>query len=110
MTKDQLMSINFQSEMYVFQTEEIQFIKAEGRCTKFIFRNKADLLITKPLGEVEKLLPEGYFLKCHRGIVVNINQIKMFDKATAEVVLHDDSRLKIAARRVREVYRFFRKN
>jgi two-component system LytT family response regulator len=57
---------------------DIVFLEADGSYTKINLID-TNILSTKNLGEYELLLPP-YFYRCHHSFMINLNQIKKFEK------------------------------
>ena len=61
------------------------------------------LLVSKPLKEIEELLPLDLFFRCHSAFLVNLNYVKKFIKDNGgHIVLNDGSKVPLARRRKHE--------
>ena len=57
---------------------DIIFLEADGSYTK-IHLKETSILSTKNIGEYELILPQ-FFYRCHHSFIINLNQIKKFEK------------------------------
>ncbi len=61
--------------LYPVKAEEVVYIHVEDKMVYF-HTNKGMFESSKALSEIEELLPEKDFFKCHRSYIVNINAIE----------------------------------
>lgn len=79
---------NFSSVIVISSLSKIEFIKindilyieADGRCTKFHLKNNVKKSSSKNLGAIAKDLNNQIFYKIHKKYIVNINQISHISK------------------------------
>lgn len=83
---------------------EIQFVEAFGRGTKFYLENEI-FESRKKISEVAKMLLPSNFLLCHRGFVVNLEQVKWIRHY--EFVLKSGIHVPIGKGRYAEVHQRF---
>ena len=57
---------------HIIQINSIKWIKGERQYCK-IFMANSNLLVTKKLSAIQKLLPNGQFVRIHKSYVVNMN-------------------------------------
>src|SRR4030095_9138136 len=66
-------------EGYEFiEVSHIIYCGAEGAYTKVFLDNKKYILVSKPLGDIEELLPLDVFQRIHHSTVVNLNYVTHF--------------------------------
>jgi two-component system LytT family response regulator len=66
-------------EGYEFvEVSHIIYCQAEGAYTKVFLDNKKYILVSKPLGDIEELLPSNIFQRIHHSTVVNLNYVTHF--------------------------------
>ena len=65
--------------------------EADGNYTKFYLSNGKSLLITKLIKGVEGLLAGYNFLRVHKSHLINMNEVKSFQKSSDEITMNDDS-------------------
>lgn len=61
--------------LYPVKAEEIIYIHTEDKMAYF-YTDKGVFESSKALSEIEELLPEADFFKCHRAYIININNIE----------------------------------
>ena len=77
------------------------YCESSGNYTNFFVTN-ADkpILVSRQLGEYEKLLPENEFTRIHDKYIINLSFIKEYIKGNGgDVVLENGKELPVAARR-----------
>ena len=57
---------------HIIQINSIKWIKGERQYCK-IFMANSNLLVTKKLSAIQKLLPEGRFVRIHKSYIVNMD-------------------------------------
>jgi DNA-binding LytR/AlgR family response regulator len=84
----------------VFSRDRLVLARAEGR----------EYLVDYTLQELEHRLPEGEFVRVHRGALVNVRAIESFGGENGVLVLRlkDGSRIEASERRAAEVRRKLR--
>jgi two-component system, LytTR family, response regulator len=93
--------------VFVKQTD-IQYCESSGNYTTFYLENNTKILVSRQLGEFEKLLPETNFVRIHDKYVINLACIKAYIKGNGgEVVLDNGSQLPVAARRKEKFLAYF---
>lgn len=70
----------------------------------YIYLTDGDrILVSKPLKEMENLLPENLFFRIHSAYLINLDYVKRYSKVDGgNVVLNDGSHVPIARRRKKE--------
>jgi two-component system, LytTR family, response regulator len=66
---------------------DIAFLQAQGSYTKLVFQDGSHLLTAKNLKQLQEELPQGQFIKVHRSVVVNAQQISGFKNLGNEGLL-----------------------
>jgi two-component system LytT family response regulator len=99
-----------QTGMQFVPQQEIIFLESSGNYTKFYLLNKKEILISRQLGEYEKLLPVSDFLRIHDKYLVNVQQITEYIKGSGgQVVMLNGYTLPVAVRRKDELLSRFDK-
>jgi two-component system LytT family response regulator len=76
------------SDGYEFvQVATILYCTAEGAYTRVVLKDKAPLLISKTLGDVEEILPSESFIRIHHSTIVNINAITHYSRTDGGYVV-----------------------
>jgi two-component system, LytTR family, response regulator len=86
--------------IYVVMLSEIVYCKAEGSYTLFKLIDDREILVSKNLGEYEKLLENAHFIRSHHSYIINLNQINKFDKTDGgQLIMHGGSVVPVAVRK-----------
>lgn len=81
--------------------EDILYFKAAESSHKVILVSRNGLFeFYNSLDDIEKL--SNQFYRCHRGYIVNLDNVKSFDKKKATVVMENDEHCPVAYRRLKE--------
>lgn len=65
---------------------ELVYLKADGNYTELKMKNKK-ILVSKTLGDFEKVLPMDNFIRIHNSFVINIQQIRKYIKGDGGMVM-----------------------
>jgi DNA-binding LytR/AlgR family response regulator len=84
--------------------DEIVFLQGDTNYTNFIFKHRRQHTVAYSLKHFEEILRSEGFLRIHRSYLVNSQFIKSTDLRELVVVLMDGRELKVARRRVKEVF------
>ena len=89
----------------VISISDILRIEAD-RSYCFIYLSDGDrILVSKPLKEVENMLPASIFFRVHSAFLINMNFVKRYKKEDGgHVILNDGSHVPIARRRKKEFF------
>ncbi len=95
---------------------EILYCESSGNYTNFYLYNDAQqpaakkIMVSRQLGEYEKLLPETNFTRIHDKYIINLSFIKEYIKGSGgDVVLENGKELPVASRRKEEFLARFEK-
>lgn len=89
---------------------EICFCESSGNYTNFHLTDNSKIMVSRQLGEYEKLLPVDNFVRIHDQHIINLTCIKEYVKGSGgEVVLENGTRLHVACRRKDELLSRFEK-
>ncbi len=69
------------NKVELIKKEDIIYLKAEGRYTRFFLKGDINLIACRNIGEYEKLLDPKMFFRIHNSFMVNITQAKNINKA-----------------------------
>lgn len=76
---------------------DILYCRADGAYTHIIMKDQRKLLLSKPLGEIEGLLPVSLFERIHHSYLINISQVYQFRKTEgASLIMNNGDQLSIA--------------
>lgn len=89
---------------------DIVFCESSGNYTYFFLSDEKKIVVSRQLGEYEKLLPENSFIRIHDKYIINLSFIKEYIKGSGgEVVLENGKQLPVATRRKEEFLARFEK-
>ena len=89
---------------------EILYCESSGNYTNFYLFNDKKIMVSRQLGEYEKLLPEACFTRIHDKYIINLSFIKEYIKGSGgDVVLENGKELPVASRRKEEFLARFEK-
>ena len=89
---------------------EILYCESSGNYTNFYLSEGKKIMVSRQLGEYEKLLPEINFTRIHDKYIINLSFIKEYIKGSGgDVVLENGKELPVASRRKEEFLARFEK-
>ena len=89
---------------------EIMYCESSGNYTNFILQDDKKIVVSRQLGEYEKLLPENNFTRIHDKYIINLSFIKEYIKGSGgEVILENGKELPVASRRKEDFLSRFEK-
>jgi two-component system, LytTR family, response regulator len=96
--------------MVFVKIDDILYCESSGNYTQFFMADKTTILVSRQLGDYEKLLPATDFMRIHDKHIINLQYIKEYRKGSGgEVVLENGATLAVAARRKDEFLSLFDK-
>jgi len=79
---------------------DIMYCESSGNYTHFYMNDNKKIVVSRQLGEYEKLLPENNFTRIHDKYIINLAYIKEYIKGSGgEVVLENGKEIPVATRR-----------
>jgi two-component system, LytTR family, response regulator len=79
---------------------DIMYCESSGNYTNFFMHDGKNILVSRQLGEYEKLLPDTDFIRIHDKYILNLSFIKEYIKGNGgEVILENGKELPVASRR-----------
>ncbi len=88
----------------------IMYCESSGNYTHFFMNDEKRIVVSRQLGEYEKLLPENVFTRIHDKYIINLSYIKEYIKGSGgEVVLENGKEIPVAARRKEDFLARFEK-
>jgi two-component system, LytTR family, response regulator len=89
---------------------QICYVESSGNYSNFFLADNSKIMVSRQLGEYEKLLPADNFVRIHDKHIINLTCIKEYIKGSGgEVILENGARLTVAARRKDELLSRFEK-
>ena len=88
-------------EALVVKPVDIRYLKAEGRYTSVVLNSGKIILITRMLGEFEKLIDPAIFFRVHNSYIINLNSVLSFDRPkTTFCLLNSGEKIPVSQRKV----------
>lgn len=79
---------------------DIMYCESSGNYTHFYMNDDKKIVVSRQLGEYEKLLPENNFTRIHDKYIINLGYIKEYIKGSGgEVLLENGKEIPVASRR-----------
>src|SRR5258705_5980038 len=89
---------------------DIMYCESSGNYTHFYMNDNKKIVVSRQLGEYEKLLPENNFTRIHDKYIINLAYIKEYIKGSGgDVVLENGKELPVATRRKEDFLARFEK-
>jgi two-component system LytT family response regulator len=89
---------------------DVMYCESSGNYTHFYLNDDKKIVVSRQLGEYEKLLPENNFTRIHDKYIINLNYIKEYIKGSGgEVVLENGKEIPVATRRKEDFLARFEK-
>jgi two-component system, LytTR family, response regulator len=89
---------------------DILYCESSGNYTHFYLSDGKKIIVSRQLGEYEKLLPENNFIRIHDKYIINLVYIKEYIKGSGgEVVLENGKEIPVATRRKEDFLARFEK-
>lgn len=93
--------------IHVVNIADIVFCEADRNYTNFHLIGGEKIMVSKSLGEYEELLPADSFLRVHQSYLVNINQIKRYERADGGfLVTSDEKTVPVSTRKKEQLIQF----
>lgn len=86
----------------IVKVSNILFCQADINYSTIHLIDGTSFTIVSTLKNLEEILPETSFFRCHKSFLVNINHIKTYDKSRDKIVLDSGKEVDIATRRVEQ--------
>jgi two-component system, LytTR family, response regulator len=100
----------FNKKMSTTKLSQICYVESSGNYSNFLLADNTKIMVSRQLGEYEKLLPADNFVRIHDKHIINLTCIKEYIKGSGgEVILENGARLTVAARRKDELLSRFEK-
>lgn len=102
--ENKMLGISSVDKIEIVNTDDIVYIKADGRYSHFYLLDGTKKVASKNLGEYEKLLPKETFLRVHHSYLVNMSRVKNIHKTDGYYLeLFDSTELISVSKRRQEV-------
>ncbi len=89
---------------------DILFCESNGNYTHFHLLGDKKIVVSRQLGEYEKLLPDSNFIRVHDKYIIQLSYIKEYVKGSGgEVILENGREIPVASRRKEDFLALFEK-
>lgn len=104
-------SIKMYQQIRIVDTDAIVYCWAKGRFANIaITQDNEELNTRHSLKELEELLGEDSFIRCHRCIIVNMQYVKTYDPGCKKLILINDVNLKVSKLKGNIIRQYFEKH
>jgi len=99
-SKKQKIVLSTNKESVVVEPDEIIRCQSDSFYTNVFLNNGKNIMLTKTLKEFEQMLSQFGFIRVHNSHLVNIKQIKSFDKSSGKyITLQNNTKIMVSRRR-----------
>ena len=99
-----------QNGLVFIKQNDIMYCESSGNYTQFYLASNKQILVSRQLGEYEKLLPETQFIRIHDKHIINLQYLAEYIKGSGgEVKLDNGKIIPVATRRKEELLHRFEK-
>ena len=78
------------------ELNDIVLVEASNNYSKLILADKKVYLISKTLKDVQEVLEEEHFLRIHRQFIINLNQVKEFNRNEGILTMSNGEKIPVA--------------
>ncbi|MBI5219455.1 MAG: response regulator transcription factor [Bacteroidia bacterium] len=94
----------------IVQIDKIERCHADASYSYVFLSNKEKITVSKNLTQIEELLPEDIFIRCHKSYLVNINFIKEYSyEDGGTIVMMDAVKIPVSVRKREYVVNIIKK-
>lgn len=91
-SKNQIVLSTNKSKQFI-KVDQIIRCEAEGSYTRYIIKNKKDILVSYTLKDQEQQLPSDLFFRIHQSYLVNMNEIDQYFKTDGGYIKMTDGKI-----------------
>jgi two-component system LytT family response regulator len=84
--------------VYAIYEEDIIYCRSDGNYTTFYTQQLEKIVVSKPLKQVEEILSENNFIRCHQSYIVNKKHVLKYNKQGV-LIVHLDFKVPVSSRR-----------
>ena len=84
--------------VYAIYEDDIIYCRSDGNYTTFYTQQMEKIVISKPLKQVEEILSEDVFVRCHQSYIVNKKHVLKYNK-NGVLIVHMDFKVPVSSRR-----------
>jgi two-component system, LytTR family, response regulator len=99
-TQAQKIPLSTTNGLVFVKLADIMYCESNGNYTSFFLHDGKNILVSRQLGEYEKLLPDSDFTRIHDKYIINLSYIREYIKGSGgDVILENGKELPVASRR-----------
>lgn len=84
--------------VYAIYEDDIIYCRSDGNYTTFYTQQMEKIIVSKPLKQVEEILSEEVFIRCHQSYIVNKKHVLKYSRQGV-LVVHLDFKVPVSSRR-----------
>ena len=84
--------------VYAIYEDDIIYCRSDGNYTTFYTQQLEKILVSKPLKQIEEILSEDIFIRCHQSYIVNKKHVLKYNKQGV-LIVHLDFKVPVSSRR-----------
>lgn len=84
--------------VYAIYEDDIIYCRSEGNYTTFYTVQLEKIVVSKPLKQIEEVLSESDFIRCHQSYIVNKKHVLKYNKQGV-LIVHLDFKIPVSSRR-----------
>ena len=96
-------------QVRIVNIESIVYCRAIGRFANIAIDENEEFISRHSLKELEKMISEDFFIRCHKCLIVNMKHVKSFDLGCNELILFNDVNLKVSRGKAKLIRQYFEK-
>ncbi|MCD6091784.1 MAG: response regulator transcription factor [Bacteroidales bacterium] len=106
--EDKKIVLRTTENIYVISIEDVVALTSERNYTRFYFRDRPNIIVSRTLKEFEGVLSDFGFLRIHRSHMINLKYIDRYEKTDGGyAIMHGDLRFEVSQRRKEDLLSFF---
>lgn len=99
------LTLKTQHEIHFVDPEEITYCQSDGNYTTFFLKKGVRLVVTNLIKFYEDLLQSYDFFRVHKSYLVQLKQIKKFNKSNCTILLDSGDVINVAKRKKKNYYK-----
>lgn len=74
------MSVTSEGKMYNISYKDVVYIESDARDVRIVLKDNRVLLVHMKISDMEKMLPEVRFYRCHRSYIINLGEVENLER------------------------------
>ncbi len=84
--------------VYAIYEDDIIYCRSDGNYTTFYTQQLEKIVVSKPLKQIEEILTDNVFIRCHQSYIVNKKHVLKYNKQGV-LIVHLDFKVPVSSRR-----------